>query len=158
VGTSNSLRIYLTARVRIEAGGRAIEGTRFPGRLGRVAFAYLVSECDRPVTREELAEALWAGEPPRTWEKGTAVLVSKLRTLMTEIRPDNGELISYAYGCYQLHLPSGSWVDTAAAADAATAAEAALAGGDDPAALRQATTALELARVSPEGIGRMAFD
>jgi SARP family transcriptional regulator, regulator of embCAB operon len=144
VGTSGSVRIYLTARVRIEAGGRVIEGARFPGRLGRVAFAYLVAECDRPVTREELAEALWAGEPPRTWEKGTAVLVSKLRTLLAEICVDNGELISYAYGCYQLHLPSGSWVDTAAATQATAAAEAALAGGEDPTALRHAATAVEL--------------
>jgi SARP family transcriptional regulator, regulator of embCAB operon len=82
VGTRGSLRIYLTARVRIEAGGRVIDGTGFPGRLGRVAFAYLVAECHRPVPREELAEALWAGEPPRTWEKGTAVLVSRLRALL----------------------------------------------------------------------------
>jgi YVTN family beta-propeller protein len=45
-----------------------------------------------------------------------------------------------------LHLPAGSWVDTAAAAQATVAAETALAGGDDLAALQQATVAQQLAR------------
>jgi len=146
MGATGNLKIYLTGEVRIEAGGKVIEGTRLPGRLGRLAFAYLVAERDRPVPREELAETLWGGEPPRTWEKGAAVLISRLRTLLSEIRVDGGDLLNYAYGCYQLRLPAGSWVDTAVVAQSTAEAEAALARSDFASASQSATTALDLAR------------
>ncbi|TML18059.1 MAG: hypothetical protein E6G32_15120 [Actinobacteria bacterium] len=42
---------------------------------------------------------------------------------------DTGVLTS-AFGCYRLDLPTGSWVDLIAAANAVQAAEAALAAGD----------------------------
>jgi len=146
VSKTGGLRIHLTGEVRIESGSNLIQGSQFPGRLGRLAFAYLVAERDRPVPREELAETLWSGEPPPSWEKGTAVLMSKLRSLLGRIEADNGDVLSYAYGCYQLHLPQGAWVDVWVAARSAEAAEAALAGHDDEAAVEQAAAALSLTR------------
>jgi YVTN family beta-propeller protein len=140
------LRIHLTGEVRIESGARHVEGSQFPGRLGRLAFAYLVAEHDRPVSREELAETLWNGEPPATWEKGTAVLASRLRTVLADVQPGSRDLLGFAYGCYQLHLPAGTWIDVADAEQSAAAAETALAAGDHPAALGHATTALTTAR------------
>src|SRR6266540_1897074 len=79
-----SVRVSLTERVSIEARGAVVDEQRFPGRQGRLVFAYLLSEQGRPVPRGELAEALWGDEPPATWEKALSVLVSKLRALLTE--------------------------------------------------------------------------
>ena len=54
-----NVRIYLTGRVGLEVDGELVVHERqFRGRQERVAFAYLVSERGRPVTREELAEVL----------------------------------------------------------------------------------------------------
>ena len=54
------LRVFLAGRVAVEANGHVIDETRFPGRQGRLLFAYLVAEQGRAVPRDELAEALWA--------------------------------------------------------------------------------------------------
>ena len=59
-----------------------IDEERFPGRQGRLLFAYLVAEQGRPVPRDELAEALWGEAPPATWDKALTVIVSKLRALL----------------------------------------------------------------------------
>ena len=63
-----------------------IDEARFPGRQGRLLFAYLVAEQGRPVPRDELAEALWGEARPATLGQGLSVLVSKLRSLLTEPR------------------------------------------------------------------------
>jgi DNA-binding SARP family transcriptional activator len=71
--------------VAVEADGLLMGEERFPGRQGRLLFAYLVAENGRPVPRDELAEALWAeAPPPATWEKALTVLVSKLRGLLAD--------------------------------------------------------------------------
>jgi DNA-binding SARP family transcriptional activator len=50
------LRIYLTGSLCLRSGTLLIREHRMPRRQGRLAFAYLVSERDRPVPRDELAE------------------------------------------------------------------------------------------------------
>src|SRR5262245_64707727 len=79
------LKVFLAGRLAVQSDGIVIDEQRFPGRQGRVLFAYLVAEEDRPVPRDELAEALWGDTPPATWEKALTVLVSKLRTLLAEV-------------------------------------------------------------------------
>ena len=61
--------MFLAGRVAVETDGVVIDEARFPGRQGRLLFAYLVAEQGRPVPRDELAEALWGDEPPATWDK-----------------------------------------------------------------------------------------
>ena len=78
------MRVSLTGRISIEADGVVVDEQRFAGRQGRVVFAYLVAELGRAVPTAELAEAVWANEPPARWEKGLSVLVSKLRALLNE--------------------------------------------------------------------------
>ena len=141
-----ALRVSLTERVSIEAGGVVVDEQRFPGRKGRLLFAYLLAAQGRPVPRSELADALWGDEPPATWEKAVSVLVSKLRTLLNECGVDGSEALTNAFGCYQLVLPPGSWVDVPAADEAAAAAEHALAAGDWDGARVDASTAESLAR------------
>jgi YVTN family beta-propeller protein len=130
------LRIFLAGRIVVEGDGLLIDEERFPGRQGRLLFAYLVAEQGRPVPRDELAEALWGETPPATWEKSLSVVVSKLRALLVERGVDGSDVLTSAFGCYRLNLPEGTWVDVAAAAEASREAEAALAADD----LEQAKT------------------
>jgi len=133
-------------RVSIEARGAVVDEQRFPGRQGRLVFAYLLAEQGRPVPRDELAEALWGDMPPATWEKALSVLVSKLRALLTECGLDGARSLTSAFGCYQLTLPDGTWIDVVAADEAVSAAELALAAGDLEHARAEASTAESLAR------------
>jgi len=126
--------------------GVSIGERRFPGRQGRLLFAYLVAEQGRAVPRDELAEALWGDDPPSTWEKALSVLASKLRALLAEHGLDGTTAPTAAFGCYRLELPAGSWVDVAAAADAVREAEEALAEGDLEEAGRTAALAESLVR------------
>jgi YVTN family beta-propeller protein len=122
------LKVFLAGRVAVEANGVLVDEERFPGRQGRLVFAYLVAEEGRPVPHDELAEAVWGDAPPATWEKALSVVVSKLRALLAQ--HGVGNVLTGAFGCYRLNLPAGTWVDVVAAADAAREAEAALAGDD----------------------------
>ena len=118
-----------------------IDEGRFPGRQGRLLFAYLVAEQGRAVPRDELAEALWGDAPPATWDKALTVLVSKLRAVLSDGGIDGTAALTGAFGCYRLELPAGSWVDIVEAARAADEAETALAAGGP----EQAKTAAALA-------------
>ena len=140
------LRVFLAGRVAVESDGVVIDDGRFPGRQGRLLFAYLVAEQARPVPRDELAEALWGEAVPATWEKALSVLVSKLRALLNECGVDGSQSLTTAFGCYKLTLPAGSWIDVAAADEAVAAADHALAEGDVDGALVNASTAAALAR------------
>ena len=74
------------------------------------------------------------------------MLVSKLRALLQESGIDGVEALTSAFGCYQLTLPSDTWIDVVAAAEAADAAERALAAGAVERARVEASTAESLAR------------
>jgi YVTN family beta-propeller protein len=126
--------------VAVQTDEVVIDEARFPGRQGRLVFAYLVAEQGRPVPRDELAEALWGEAPPATWDKALTVLVSKLRSLLAD-GGDGANALTSAFGCYRLDLPGGTWIDVIAATDAAREAERALATGD----LAAAKAAAELA-------------
>jgi YVTN family beta-propeller protein len=124
------VRVFLAGRVAIETDGLATDEAQFPGRQGRLLFAYLVAAQDRSVPRDELAEALWGDAQPPTWDKALTILVSKLRGLFAEHGADRARVLTAAFGCYRLDLPDGCWVDIRAAADAARDADEATAAGD----------------------------
>ena len=136
------LKVFLTGRVAAEANGRVLDEARFPGRQGRLLFAYLVAARSRPVPRDELADAIWGESPPATWEKALTVIASKLRGLVAE----DGITLTNAFGCYRLDLPEGTWVDLFAAASGAQDAEEALAAGELDQARAAAESAESLAR------------
>ena len=73
------MKIFLAGRVAAESDGVVIGERQLQGRQGRLLFAYLVAAQGRPVPRDELADVLWEGTPPATWDKALGVLASKLR-------------------------------------------------------------------------------
>jgi pentatricopeptide repeat protein len=136
----------MTDRLAVEANGTRLDEQRFPGRQGRILFAYLAAQKGRPVPRDELAELLWGEQLPATWEKALRVLMTKLRALLTECGIDGPTALTSAFGCYQLTLPEGAWIDVHAASNAVERAETARAAGELDYARAQASTAAELAR------------
>jgi peptide/nickel transport system substrate-binding protein len=138
------LKVFLAGRVAVEANGHVTDEGRFPGRQGRLLFAYLVAEQGRAVPRDELAEALWGDTPPATWDKALRVLVSKVRGLLADNGVDGASALTGAFGCYRLDLPEGTWVDVIVATSAAQEAEEALARGDLNKAIAAATLTASL--------------
>src|SRR6186713_2641970 len=108
----------MTDRFAIEANGARLDEQRFPGRQGRILFAYLAVQHGRPVPRDELAGLLWGENPPATWEKALTVLTTKLRALLEDCGVDGPSVLTSAFGCYQLALPVDAWIDVDAAVTA----------------------------------------
>ena len=143
-----NLKVFLVGRVAIESERGVIEEDRFPGRQGRLLFAYLVAEQGRPVPRDELADALWGEAPPATANKALGVLASKLRGLLADAGIDGGKALTSAVGSYRLNLPDETWVDVIAAADDLRDAENALATDDFDQARKLGLEAASLARAA----------
>jgi pimeloyl-ACP methyl ester carboxylesterase/DNA-binding SARP family transcriptional activator len=102
-------------------------------------------EHHRPVPRVELADLLWAGEPTTSWEKGLVRVISKLRSVLVTAGLGE-EVLTHAFGCYQLHLPRGTWIDVEAAEEAVAQAERALEADDAAGARRCSSEAATIAR------------
>jgi len=143
------VKVFLVGRIAVEAEGVVIDERHFPGRQGRLLFAYLVAEHGRPVPRDVLADVLWGDAPPATWDKALSVLVSKLRAVLADTGVDAASALTAAFGCYQLDLPEGTWVDVLAAESAAKEAEGFLETDE----LESATAAAALA----ESVTRSPF-
>ena len=124
------MRVYLAGRVCAEHDGRLLDERELPGAQGRLAFALLASEHRRAVSRDELVEELWGETAPPAWDTALRALVSKVRAKLAGIGLTGSEIISHAFGCYQLHLPEGTWVDLEAATEALHSAEAAIRSGN----------------------------
>lgn len=130
----------------MEADGKTVDQQRFPGRQGRIVFAYLAVQEGRAVPRDELAELLWGDELPATWGKALRVLMTKLRAVLEECGIDGSTALTSAFGCYTLALPADAWIDVHAAARSVEQAEAAFAAGDLEQARAQAGAAEAFSR------------
>ena len=133
------LFVSLTGRVALRRGAKVVGEREFGGQRARVALALLVLERQRPVTREELAEALWPGELPATWATAVRVAVSRLRTALGPVMSDRRDALAGSFGAYQLRVDGRVDVDVERAEAAVTAAEA------DAGACRWETTAASAA-------------
>ena len=138
------VRVTVAGRVGIEAGG-VRTGEAGLGRLGRLALAYLVCERQRPVARDELADALWGEDLPASWEQLLRGLASKMRATLGQAGLDPATTLTSALGAYQIHLPTGAVVDVEEAAQDLEAAGAALAEGDAKEARGRASAAIAVA-------------
>ncbi len=130
-------RIQLCGRLVVLIDGVRLEG-RLPARQGRVLFAYLATNRFRPVTREQLAEALWPGESPPATDASLSALLSKVRRAIGAERVAGRSEV-------QLVLPEGALVDLEAAGEAIHRAEAAITRHDWTTAWPAARIALNTA-------------
>ncbi|MDQ5894395.1 MAG: family ATPase [Actinomycetota bacterium] len=101
-------RITLCGRLTVTWDGDEL-GESLPGRQGRLLFAYLALNRNRPVRRDELVEALWADEGLPSG--GEALLAPPLSRLRKALGPGRLE------GRSELSLTLGeeAWVDWEAA-------------------------------------------
>ena len=131
-------RIQLCGRLIVELQGRRLEDT-LRGRQGRLLFAYLALHRDRPVRRDELAEALWSGKgAPPAYESLLAPPLSRLRkALGPGVLEGRSEL--------HLVLPADAWIDWEVAPEQVRAARAALHNGGAQHAWDAAREAVEIA-------------
>src|SRR6187549_1688228 len=122
----------------VELQGRRLEDS-LRGRQGRLLFAYLAINRDRPVRRDELAEALWSGKgAPPAYESLLAPPLSRLRkALGPGVLEGRSELL--------LQLAPDAWVDVEAAPKLLSRARHALEAGNSQDAWDSAKLAVEIA-------------
>lgn len=116
-GTLATDRIYLCGPLAAVIGGERIDAL-LPGRQGRLAFAFLVMNKDRPVERTRLVEALWGASPPADPETALSAILSKIRKVITPLELEGR-------GSLRLMMPASTWVDIDAATEALHRAESA---------------------------------
>jgi SARP family transcriptional regulator, regulator of embCAB operon len=138
-------RIYLTGAIAIQNGNQVAGSEQFPGRQGRLAFAYLTLEHRRVVLRSELADLLWPEEWPRAPDTALNAILSKLRHVLAVAGMDGSSLVSGA-GWYQLRIPADVWIDVEAALVGLHVAEGAVRAGNIQAAFGHAGLAYQITR------------
>jgi DNA-binding SARP family transcriptional activator len=121
-GPAGETRIQLCGRLKADVAGRHVTPA-LRGKQGRVLLAYLVLNRGRPVSRDELIEALWPDDVP-------ADPSASLRTQLSRLRSALGPEALAGRDAVELQLPPATWVDVEAAEHAIQAAEAALAGSE----------------------------
>ena len=141
-----TLRIYLAGRLSIECGDTLVDERDLPGRQGRLAFAFLIAERHRPVSKEEFISAVWRDTPPREIENALSALLSKLRAALNKAAPGQPSSVEVRSGTIQTRLPPDVWVDFEYAASALDAAEGALRRGDVRAAWSHAVPLVVVAK------------
>jgi DNA-binding SARP family transcriptional activator len=109
-------RIQLCGRLVARIDGQRIEN-ELPGRQGRLAFAFLAVNRHRPVTRDELTDALWS-------EGSNSDRLSPLLSKLRGVVPLEGR------GDVRLALANGAWIDLEAAAEGLHRAQSLVAQGD----------------------------
>ena len=142
-GGPDAYRIGIAGAVRVHGPtGDARERT-LGGRQGRVAFVRLVAARQHPLAKEDLADALWPDALPATWDSALRTIVSKIRAFVMSagLPPD---VVTSAFGCYQLQVPAEVSVDIEEAMLSAARAERALADGEAANALALATAATSI--------------
>jgi DNA-binding SARP family transcriptional activator len=115
-------RIQLCGLLVVELRGRRIDGA-LPSRQGRLLFAYLALNRGRPVSRDELIEALWPQAVPTGASAAITVLLSKLRAKV-------GPELLRGRGDVSLTLPGAARIDVEDAFAGVHEAESAVALGD----------------------------
>ena len=81
----DSLRIYVTGDLTLESGPRLVPPAQLGARQARILFARLVLTQDRLLSRGELADTLWVGDPPEEWDAALSAVLSRLRAAIRRV-------------------------------------------------------------------------
>jgi DNA-binding SARP family transcriptional activator len=124
-------------------------GLRLGGANPPVAAALLTLERAQGVSRERLADALWPGGLPATWDSALRTAISRVRSWMSAaLPPGAANPVEARGGRYRLLFPAGAdvVVDVELAERSVGEAGRALARGDAAAARRLADDAAQRLR------------
>jgi DNA-binding SARP family transcriptional activator len=136
--SKTSTRVELCGPLVAQIGGRRVEHL-LPGRKGRQLFTCLVIAAGRPISRDELIEAIWHADAPCDPDATFATLLTRLRGAVgRDVIRGRSELV--------LDLAPDAWVDWHVAHASVGVAERLLAAGDARGALARASEGLEIAR------------
>lgn len=134
--------VRLAGSIALERGDLVVSERDLPGRQLRAAFVFLVLGRGRPISHDELAEALWPEGPPATWQAALRGIVSKVRGFLEAGAIDGAAALVGEAGRYRLDLPSDAVVDV----EQAEAAVDEAAGALDDGSIEQARTLASEAR------------
>ncbi|OLB64026.1 MAG: hypothetical protein AUI10_12850 [Actinobacteria bacterium 13_2_20CM_2_72_6] len=82
----------------LQVTGTDDEDVALPGAGPRVVLAVLLVHANRPVPVDAIVEAVWRGQPPRSWASNVQTYVSRLRHALP------GLDVRYTDGAYRLQL------------------------------------------------------
>lgn len=133
----DATRIQLCGNFVARWRGIRIDNALAAGQA-RKLFAYLVLHQGTPLSRDQLAYAVWGENPPAARDTALNALLSKLRKLLAD-----DSLRGRAQ--LRLSLPGAAWVDVAAAHDALHRAQTALNREEWAAAYGPATVSYHIA-------------
>lgn len=122
--------VDILGSLAVTVDGARTEERLLGGRQGRLVFVALVLHRQSALPREQLAEMVWPGGLPPSWEPSLRTLVSKVRALFAAAGLTDSSVVSSAFGCYQLRLPAGTVVDAEHAVAMLGRARQALEAGD----------------------------
>ena len=115
----STVHIQVCGRLAVVVDGRRVE-RGLPGRQGRILLAFMAVHRARALSRDELLDAVWPHEPPRSPHAALRALLSKLRAAL-------GDDLVAGRDAPRLVLPPGGFVDFESALDALHRAESAVA-------------------------------
>jgi DNA-binding SARP family transcriptional activator len=119
VSDQEQTRIQLCGRLKVDVRGHHVTPA-LRGRQGRALLAYVVINRGRPISREEMIEAIWPQRQP-------ANPAAALRTQLSRLRSALGPGALAGRDAIELRLPADAWVDIEAAERAIRAADSTLA-------------------------------
>ncbi|HYG58142.1 MAG TPA: BTAD domain-containing putative transcriptional regulator [Symbiobacteriaceae bacterium] len=99
--TGEGLSVAILGPAEVHAGGRKVSGWRTA--KARDLLAYLVLSGDRPVSRDQIIEALWPEAGP---EAGTSALHTALYHLRRALGPGAESAVTFAGGAYRFDRES----------------------------------------------------
>lgn len=144
--TPSPVRIYVCGQLAIERGTTVIYETDLPARQGRLLWVYLVLNRKRPVSRDDLAEAIWGEDAPDRWDTTINAVASRLRGILRRVStPEQSVSIQGEVGRYRLRLPGDALIDWERARSAIHATDTLMRRRDYDAALPEARVATEIA-------------
>jgi predicted ATPase len=109
------MQVDVLGVVGVVNGGAAVRGRALGGRRAHIALVALALS-GRQLTGEQLAEIIWAEQPPATWQAALRGVIHGLRTACAQLGGgDQGMIVTTPAG---YRLASGVVVDTGLAADA----------------------------------------